>query len=105
MAGNKKPFKLFFNTFVGEYVEMMTNVKSSTQMQHEDGSIESGEYPWIIHGYLLDEDDDYYFIGINSDSVNSAISKNIVLSVSISEPEEVKILKAIKLPENIGDLN
>src|ERR1041384_1974834 len=94
-------FNLFFETFIGEYVEIMTNTKTTETVQHEDGTVQSGEYAMIVNGYLLDEDENYYFLGRDSEEVTHCVKKDEVILVSISEPD----MKELQVLENIGDLN
>lgn len=94
---------LFFTNFVGELVEIMTNRMSVVTTQTEEGT-ETGEYPWAITGYLLDEDENFYYIGKSQTEVNSAIKKEIVLGVTIVDNPDSRIMESISNP-NKGELN
>lgn len=95
---------LFFTNFVGELVEIMTNRISVVTTQTEEGT-ETGEYPWAITGYLLDEDENFYYIGKSPTEVNSAIKKEIVLGVTIVDNPDNRIMESIGNPKDRGDLN
>lgn len=95
---------LFFNSFVGELVEIMTNRMSTVITQTEEGT-ETGEYPWAITGYLLDEDENFYYIGRSPTEVSSAIKKEIVIGVTITDNPDNRIMEALGNIKDKGDLN
>jgi len=96
---------LFFSVFAGELVEFMTTQMSTVITQTEEGT-ETGEYPWAITGYLLDEDENFYYIGRSPIEVSSAIKKDIVIGVSITDMNEVKMKEAASVnKKDMGDLN
>jgi len=94
---------LFYQVFVGEFVEMMTTQRTIITEQHEDQLV-SSEHPWTVRGYLLDEDDQYYYIGIEPTEIVDAIKKEFVINVSISSAEEIQ-MKTLPPATNMEDLN
>lgn len=78
---------LFFQIFAGEYVSMVTTVKTRTVQLIDDEPAEV-EMPVIIEGFLLDKDDSYYFIGESPDEVIAAIRIEHVIQVEISNPKD-----------------
>lgn len=72
----------FFLTFVGEYVQITTNIISKTEALSEESTvIEEG--PLRLQAYLLDEDESWYYIGGSPDQVTDAIKKVAVKHIRI----------------------
>jgi hypothetical protein len=101
---NKEKNSRFFLTFAGEVV--LINLKHFLQTQEatEEGTVMSQE-PMGVMGYLLDEDDDYYFLGENDQEANQAVKKADVLHVSVVDPLEIMKMDGSMpdIPE--GELN
>lgn len=75
-------YSYFFRTFIGEYVQVTTDMKASEQVSNEDGSV-FRESPLVFEGFLLDEDKDFYFLGMSPDEVQHAVKKICVKHISI----------------------
>jgi hypothetical protein len=95
-VGKKKSTKRssegFYITFVGEYVQLIGEFSSQTV----DGTYAT------ISGYLLDLDDDYFYIGPTADEINAAIKKDNVFSIQIM-PKKDKysdLLDDVPRPKN-----
>lgn len=86
MAMSKEEFTLFFNTFVGEFVQITTGMMTKEQIDTEQGSA-IAEGPVILGGYLLDEDDKYYYLGPTPDGITDAIKKVTVKHIQIIPPK------------------
>jgi hypothetical protein len=69
----KKASDIFTVTFLGEYVEIVCKT----------GENEQGQL--IVKGYLLDVDNDYYYIGHNPLEVSGAVKKDLVGVITITE--------------------
>ena len=69
----------FFLTFIGEFVEVA-------------GSFFHGEVevPIRIQGYILDSDDQFYFLGDTPEEISSAIRKTSVVYIEIVEDNPMK---------------
>lgn len=78
----------FFLTFVGEVVHINLKHFMQTQEATEEGTLVSQE-PMGIMGYLIDEDDDYYFLGENDQEANQSVKKSEVMHVAIVDPLEI----------------
>ena len=91
----------FFQSFVGEMVSLTINATVPTQaVINDDGVVEEViEGPISFDGYLLDVDNEYYYLGDTSQEVSKAIRKENVISVEI-----VKSLNIFdKMLEDIED--
>jgi len=101
---NKEKNSRFFMTFAGEVVQISLKHFLQTQEATEEGTLLSQE-PMGIMGYLIDEDDDYYFLGENDQEANQSVKKSEVMHVSVVDPLE--IMRAEGSMPNIpeGELN
>src|SRR4029077_10299831 len=75
---------LFYDLFIGEYVFMLTTV-DVTQVNNDEHGYYENKQPIKLLGYLLDMDDDYYYIGEFPDRVSQAIKKVNVVHVEIAD--------------------
>ncbi len=74
MAKENKLFK----RFLGKNVNIiMSNIKGSQETS--DGTIIQGNV--IITGYLLDEDDEYYYLGKTDEEIDEALRKGDVIRI------------------------
>ena len=64
---------LFLSTLVGEFVEILATYETAEKM------------PLVIHGYLLDVDDEFYYIGDNPLEVRSVVKKDHVTFIEIMQ--------------------
>ena len=92
--------------FIGEFVEMATNVIVSRSEQNEDSVITSNE-PLSIQGYLLDIDDEFYYIGSTPDGMSAVIRRENVMLMTITEEENLleDILNSMDVPTNKEEIN
>lgn len=87
MIGIKPKKKKNINTnlydiFIGEKVQIVTNMRIRRTEQQDDSIIEE-ERPLIYDVYFLDMDEEFYYVGSNSDRVTSAIVKSTVDSIHL----------------------
>lgn len=117
MAGNKRskktqtieppPFDVFFSSFAGEKVDLQLNILYSEQHQSED-ALETKTYSMSSTGYLLDVDDNYYYLGDTPNSVTQAVRKNFVIQIRLTIDDNdgyVSILDKMPVPENNEEIN
>lgn len=71
-----KSSTIFKNIFLGEFVELVANIR-----------LEEGTGFNVIAGYLLDVDDDFYYLGHSSELVSDGIRKDAVMHISIISPK------------------
>jgi hypothetical protein len=96
----KKVNDLFFITFIGEHVSVLTDFKTSQSVQTEEGTLEETS-PLVIQGYMLDMDDDFYYLGETAEEIR-AVRKTTVSAIEITKPQDEfsDILDSVKTPEN-----
>ena len=74
---------IFFKTFVGEFVQVVSAV---------------GQEPIEIYGYLLHADNDYYYLGAGLARIDAAVKKSGVNIIQVDDGLD-KVLKDLKKPE------
>jgi len=77
---------LFLTTLVGEFVEILATYETSAKM------------PLVIHGYLLDMDDDFYYIGNNPLEVRSVVKKDHVTFIEIMQTVDTNTAMLEEMP-------
>lgn len=97
---------LFQVAFVGEYVEIIAKFYQ-TYKEESDSRIIESTAPASIKGYLLEYDDDYYYLGDEPNSVNRAIKKTDVSYIEIVDENSAleKILDDFPIPEDENESN
>lgn len=96
-----KKSDVLWSTFTGEFVEILCEFVSG----------DDKHLPLTVQGYLLDMDDDYYFIGEGPIEINAAVKKKNVAFMSILDPESKEqdlfkeVLEDMGMPESDEELN
>ncbi len=83
----------FFKTFRNEFVSILTR----TQIEHTvstENSIESMKTPLNIKGFLLDIDDEYYYLGMTQEFINQTVKIDEVIHIEIV-PEEADLMEQL----------
>lgn len=88
MSLKKKKKDLFWTTFMGEFVEILTRVDSPDRM------------PLVAQGYLLDRDDEYYYLGEGILEVDAAIKKTDVVIITSRKEKDptLEVLENTPIP-------
>jgi len=93
----KRPKKssLLYDIFVGTYVNIaLKNIKGGSSRPGKIANL-------MFAGYLLDEDEEYFYIGQTSDEVYAAVKKEEVAAIMLSD-EEGDLMAEIEVPEGQG---
>jgi hypothetical protein len=74
----------FYLTFVGEYVQIITDVKfnSAGSPNKQAGA------PLIIEGILMDADDQYVYLSQDGSEIRQALKSDVIVYVQISGPSD-----------------
>lgn len=79
-----------FENFAGEFVVILLN-RDTKQTVEMEGRLQVICSPAIIEGYLVDEDDEYYYVGVTPKTFNQAINKKYIIHMELgSEPDSKK---------------
>lgn len=89
----------FFLTFVAEYVEVTTKLLATQEEHHVT-------MPLTIRGYLLEHDENFYYIGGDPENIHYAVRKDEVVLFTIINPdaEADQILNDFE-PQSETDIN
>lgn len=77
------PNEFFFLTFGGEMVSVTTTGSSPELIPQQEDEAIVVQTPTSHEGYLLDTDDEYYYLGDTSSEVSRAVKIEQVVSVEI----------------------
>jgi hypothetical protein len=77
-----KQHSRFFLTFVGEMVQLTTDLPSRLEVTSDEGSYIE-ETSLTLQGFLLDEDLKYYYLGESPDHVTEVVKKVSVKRIRI----------------------
>lgn len=88
----------FKSIFIGEYVEILTKIAV-----YEDGEA----LPLVIHGYILEIDDNLVYLGDTPLEIKSAVKREDIGYIEITEPMNIfeEILEQFPIPENKHEEN
>jgi hypothetical protein len=90
----------FVLAFMGEFVSIITDIMIIEYNQSEVQTLEQNA-PMIAQGFLLDIDNNFFYLGDNPLEVTQAISKNRVTMVRIDRKKS----KYEEMLEELGDPN
>lgn len=81
-----------FDIFAGDYVNVVLDftIESITQTERE---VEQVKAPLIAEGWLTDQDDNYFYLGIIPEAYSQALRRTAVILVEAKAPPEVEIEK------------
>lgn len=106
MAKKSNMVDKFFEIFAGEYVEIITSLKTVHEIQSEEGFV-SQTLPFYVYGYLLDTDDDYIYLGEHPNNVSKVVSRKEVKAMEIHKEVDLyeEMLDSVEAPKNKKDFN
>ena len=77
----------FFIDFAGEMIMAILDVIGSQPIPAEDGSIVDVQTPLTVQGYLIDEDDNFYYLGDDGQKATKVVKKERVVYVQLASSE------------------
>ncbi len=99
-AVDSEPIDTFVLAFMGELVNVVTDIMIVDYAQNEDNTVEQNA-PMVARGYLLDCDTQYLYLGENPLEVSQAIARSRITMVQI----EKKRSKYEEMLDDMGDPN
>lgn len=78
-----------FENFAGEFVVILLN-KDTKQTVEMDGRLQIVYSPAIVEGFLIDEDDEYYYIGHSPKSFDQVINKKYIVHIELGSEKKSK---------------
>lgn len=88
MTKEKDDLSLFGLCFHGEYVEIVTSLYQKNIEGDETGVIDQ-TLPIVLKGYILDMDDEYYYLGNTPEEISKAVKKEAVKYIEIISEQNV----------------
>jgi hypothetical protein len=91
---------VFFLSFVGEFVQIITSMQF-TGAPGMRGASEDSVLPLIVEGYVLDADEDYTYLSADGIEIKQAVRNDVIVYIQVIEAvdEATELLEA--LPNNI----
>lgn len=78
-----------FEIFTTEYVRLTLRKNNKQSIEHK-GAIKVIESPSTVEGYFTEEDDTYYYLGIQQGQINIAVNKTDVSTMEIADPNDLQ---------------
>lgn len=92
---------MFLKKFQSQFVEIIT--KRDMVISQEDGSAVNA--PLIVHGFVVDEDNAFVYLGENPLQISRAVSKADISLVEITDPSNYEEEMEFAGPETDEELN
>lgn len=89
-----------FEALAGEYITLLLKKDVSDLLQDESGRYHNVKSTMVSEGYLIDEDDKYYYIGDKPTSFNEMVDKDIVFRILVG-----KVQDQVHEPVSMPDIN
>ncbi len=90
---------IFLKNFQNQFVEVVAKTGMITQ---------EGQAPLISHGFVIDADSDFIYLGINNSiQIDSAVSRKDIVYICITDPDvlEMNMFGGIGGPETDEEIN
>jgi hypothetical protein len=75
---------VFENVFLGEFVDIVTKVVSTSQTETEEGLVETRNRV-MLRGFILDVDKDFIYMGSTESKIESCLNKKEIVTIEISD--------------------
>lgn len=97
---------VLFLAFQGELIDVYLDSKSQVSRETEDG-VEVAEMQLMINGYLVDEDDNYLYLGEAPLQTDRAVSKSRILTIALTKAEDhlTNFLDGVEGPTSDNEIN
>lgn len=74
-----------FELFASEFVTVMID-KDVEQVTQTEESVSSMKSPISFVGFLTEIDDEYIYLGLDQNTINQAIKRNLIAHIELSDP-------------------
>jgi hypothetical protein len=96
-----------FNYFAGDWVSilLLKDIKQSVQAPRNVNTIYT---PLFAEGYLLDQDEHYYYLGQQIDNVDKAVNKKYIITVELADPHQelaMQLDESVETPKDDKGVN
>lgn len=80
---------MILKTFALEYICLYLNKDNKQSIQLGD-DIKLFHSSTTVEGYLIDEDDEYLYLGLSQEMIHIAINKKQIVMIEMSDPNQDK---------------
>jgi len=94
----KKKVERCFELFAGEMVQVILD-KDVEQTSQKQDSINIMKTPLIVQGFMIEEDDDFIYLGYEPEQISQAVKKSYIIHIEVGELKE-----GLEEIMDIGDL-
>jgi hypothetical protein len=84
----KKPNNIFFETFVGEFVEIVQDFEITQSISISEDGPQELRVPMTVAGFVMDCDDRFVYLGPDGESVNQALPISTIKHIGIVDMKE-----------------
>lgn len=91
-----------FECFTGEFVSVVLN-KDNKNSVSIGNTIRPVQSPMVIQAYMIEEDDEYFFLGHDPDLICIAVKKNQIVLIETLDPTEdmaQELDEAVEIPKS-----
>lgn len=92
---------------LGEFIKL-TLKRSLKQTVEIRGTYKTIESPFKVYGYLIDIDDEYYYLGLEPNQLHKCVPKTSVDMLELADPDEKNIEfmeDIVETPNNPNGIN
>lgn len=93
-----------FEIFCGDFVQIHLNKNLKQTVQVGD-QLKTIETTIVLEGFLTDEDDKYYYLGLEPEHYHIAVDKKQVVTIEISNPDAEREEKEKEMLANDPGMN
>jgi len=81
-----------FEIYAGDYINVVMDftIESIKQTERE---VEQVKSPLIVEGWLTDQDDNYFYLGIIPESYSQALRKSAIILIEAKTPPDEEVEK------------
>lgn len=103
---SKENQQTFVLSFIGEYVNVVTDIMITDFTSSEEGQLEQNA-PMVSRGYLLDCDSDYLYLGEDPFEITQAVQRRriVLIQREIKSSPYEDMLNGMPNPKKKEDIN
>jgi hypothetical protein len=103
---SKEVQQTFLLSFIGEYVNVVTDIMITDFTSSEEGQLEQNA-PMVSRGYMLDCDSDYLYLGEDPFEITQAVQRKriVLIQREIKNSAYTEMLNGMPDPKKKEDIN
>ena len=102
-----KKSNLFFETFAGEFVEIVQDFEITTSFNQHEDHMHEVRMPMTVSGFVMDTDDEFIYLSPDGENVNQALPIHTIKHIGIVQAsnELQDLLDSVPNPSDKKDFN